>query len=90
MVESRVRKRYELIEWVLDERQRRLLAAAETQVLGHGGITAVSKATGISRPSIHAGIKELSTRTQQEDLAGFHDTDPVHFKSLTPFPLKSF
>lgn len=68
MDESRVRKRYELIEWVLDERQRRLLAAAEAQVLGHGGITAVSNATGISRPSIHAGIKELSARTQQEDL----------------------
>jgi transposase len=43
----------------LNERQRRLWAASEAKSLGRGGITAVSRATGISRPTITKGIKEL-------------------------------
>lgn len=57
-------KRFDLIEWALDERLRRLLAAAEAQVLGHGGITAVASATGVSRRAIHAGLKELAERPE--------------------------
>jgi hypothetical protein len=45
----------------LDERQRRLLAAAEARSLGYGGITRVSKASGISRPTIQAALKQLDT-----------------------------
>jgi hypothetical protein len=56
---SQIAQRHKLIEWVLDERLRRLFAAAEAKVLGHGGITAVSEATGVSRRAIHAGLKEL-------------------------------
>ena len=41
--------RYKALEESLDERSRRLKAAAESQVLGRGGISAASKATGISR-----------------------------------------
>ncbi len=44
----------------LNERQRRLAAAAEAQALGHGGITAVAQATGISRRTIGLGLKELA------------------------------
>jgi hypothetical protein len=55
-------KRFDLIGWALDERLRRLLAAAEAQVLGRGGITAVAAATGVSRRAIHAGLKELVER----------------------------
>ncbi|MGW3045823.1 ISAzo13 family transposase, partial [Kitasatospora sp. NPDC001159] len=32
----------------LDERQRRLLMAAEARLLGHGGIRAVARAAGVS------------------------------------------
>jgi hypothetical protein len=42
--------RYEALKTLLDERSRRLLAAAESQAVGKGGISVVSKATGISRP----------------------------------------
>jgi hypothetical protein len=35
-------KRFELIEWALDERLRRFLAAAEAKVLGRGGVAAVA------------------------------------------------
>jgi transposase len=36
-----------------------LVAAAESQAIGRGGISSVSKATGISRPVIRQGIAEL-------------------------------
>ena len=44
----------------LNERQRRLVAAADSQQLGRGGISAVSRATGLSRPTIHKGVRELN------------------------------
>jgi hypothetical protein len=62
MENMKIAQRYELIKWALDERLRRLVAAAEASVLGHGGITAVSEATGVSRRAIHAGIKELESK----------------------------
>ncbi len=43
----------------MDERVRRLLAAAESQAAGKGGISAVARATGISRPVIRLGLAEL-------------------------------
>src|SRR6516225_8160006 len=55
-----VRTRFRSLERVLDERSRRLLAAAESRAWGRGGISAVSQATGLSRPVIRQGLKELS------------------------------
>jgi hypothetical protein len=43
----------------LDERQRRLLAAAEARSLGYGGIRRVSRASGISHAAIQRALKEL-------------------------------
>lgn len=51
--------RYVALESVLDERQRRLYAAVEAKVLGHGGVKRVHEATGVARGSILAGLKEL-------------------------------
>jgi len=51
--------RYVALEGVLDERQRRLYAAVEAKVLGHGGVKRVHDATGVARGSILAGLKEL-------------------------------
>ena len=42
----------------LDERSRRLWAAAEAQALGYGGASWVAAATGISRSTIVRGLKE--------------------------------
>ena len=53
--------RHQALEGVLDERQRRLHAAVEAKVLGHGGVKRVSLATGVARGSILAGIKELES-----------------------------
>jgi len=43
----------------LDERQRRLVLAAEARSLGHGGISLVARASGTSRVTITAGVGEL-------------------------------
>ncbi|WP_276939596.1 ISAzo13 family transposase [Ferrimicrobium acidiphilum] len=53
--------RYKALEGFCDERQRRLFAAAEAKVLGHGGVKRVAEATGVARGSILAGIKELNS-----------------------------
>jgi hypothetical protein len=54
-----IKRRFELLAPGLDERQRRLLAASEALVVGRGGGVAVSRATGVSRRAIRAGIREL-------------------------------
>lgn len=45
----------------LDERTLRLWAAVEAQSLGHGGVSGVARATGLSRTTIHAGLKDLAS-----------------------------
>ena len=54
-----VRQRFTTLETVLDEKSRRLLAAAESKALGRGGISAVSRTTGVSRQVIRQGLREL-------------------------------
>ncbi len=54
-----IRAKFEALGPYLDERRRRLWAAAEAMVLGRGGITAVANATGLQRVTIRAGIREL-------------------------------
>lgn len=51
--------RFMALRDALDERSRRLVAAAESMVIGRGGVSAVSRATGMSRPVIRKGIAEL-------------------------------
>ena len=43
----------------LDERGRRMVAATEALQLGHGGISQVNRACGLSRVTITMGIREL-------------------------------
>jgi transposase len=54
-----VKQRFSAVRDLLDERSRRLVVAAESVALGRGGISAASRATGMSRPVIREGIKEL-------------------------------
>ncbi len=57
--EEEIKHRYERVAGELNERTRRLLAASEALAIGWGGISAVSRATGLSRQVISDGIKEL-------------------------------
>jgi hypothetical protein len=43
----------------LDERQRRLYLGSEARVLGHGGISVVAAASGVSRQTVALGVEEL-------------------------------
>ena len=56
-----IKQRFDAVRLVLDERSRRLVVAAEAKALGHGGISAVAHATGVSRPVIRQGLKELES-----------------------------
>jgi hypothetical protein len=54
-----VRRKYELLTPILTERMRRHWAASEALALPRGGPTLVAQATGLSRTTIWAGIREL-------------------------------
>ena len=54
-----LRQKFRLLFPSLDERTRRLAVAVEAQALGWGGISAVSRATGITHVTIRRGIAEL-------------------------------
>ncbi len=62
-LEQGIRQRFQLLEKHLDERARRLLAAAEAEAFGRGGVTAARRATGLSRTTITKGIRDLAKPT---------------------------
>src|SRR5467141_4184555 len=55
-----IRERFLTVAPFLDERGRRLVAAAEAFAVGYGGITAVAMATGVAPSTIGRGLKELA------------------------------
>ena len=65
--EAEIKQRYERVAQTLNERTRRLVAASEAMALGWGGITAVARATGLSRQVISQGIKELQETEPTSD-----------------------
>jgi hypothetical protein len=61
----------------LNERQRRMLVAVEAKVLGRGGVSAVSLATGVSRSTIKAGLDELALIDEQLNPPGNYTFTPT-------------
>ncbi len=53
--------KFEVLFPHLDERQRRLMMAAEARLLGHGGIRAVAQAAGVSETTVRKGVDELES-----------------------------
>ncbi len=62
---ARIRRKYRSLNPELDERRRRQWAAAEARDLGWGGVTAVARATGLSRTTITVGSCELALPAKQ-------------------------
>jgi hypothetical protein len=60
-VEETIQVKYEQLAPYLNETSKRIWAAVEALSLGHGGVTSVCRATGLSRTTIHAGINELES-----------------------------
>jgi transposase len=56
---AEVCQRFRALQPVLDEKSRRMLVAAESKAWGAGGISAISKGTGVSRQVIRQGLREL-------------------------------
>ncbi len=59
MVHEIVKNKFSLLSPFLDERSRRLWSATEALSYGYGGVSVVSRATGVSRRAITVGCKEL-------------------------------
>ena len=56
-----LRKKFERVSEVLDERGRRVWAAAEAEALGYGGQSIVAKATGLARTTLYReGLRQVS------------------------------
>jgi len=64
-VASKLRKKLSGILFLLDEKQRRLVVAAEAQALGYGGIKILSDVTGMDCKTIRRGVEELKKRKKQ-------------------------
>jgi hypothetical protein len=59
-------RKFDLLAGVLDERMRRLVAAAEAEAIGFGGVTAAARASGLSRGTVIRGMAELKIAPQPE------------------------
>ena len=62
LVAERIRRKFLCLNPVMDEQVRRQWAASEALALARGGISAVARATGLSRNTIRAGVRELKER----------------------------
>ena len=56
---AKLTTKFQAVWPLLDERTRRLMAASEAIALGHGGVSQVGRACGLSRNVIAKGIREI-------------------------------
>lgn len=54
-----IQSKYKALRLELNERGRRMWAATEANSLGHGGVAAVAKSTGLAESTIRAGRREM-------------------------------
>jgi transposase len=59
-IAQKLKQKFNATWRLLNERTRRLTAAAEAISLGYGGVTLVSRTSGLSRPTITRGIREIN------------------------------
>ena len=60
---QRLSKKFAIVMPHLNEKQRRLLLAAEAKMIGWGGVSKVAKASGISRVTVHKAVAEIENQT---------------------------
>jgi hypothetical protein len=66
--EGEIKQRFSQLGVWLDERTRRLWAAAESRAHGRGGISLVARASGVSRRAIAVGLAELQKKPDPSHL----------------------
>jgi Rhodopirellula transposase DDE domain len=90
---ERIRRKFQAMAPLLDERSRRQWAAAEAMELPYGGVTSVATATGLSRMTITTGIRELRSQVAGQTVSPsirrpgggrkyLEDTDPGLWDAL--------
>ncbi|MDP3012856.1 MAG: ISAzo13 family transposase [Candidatus Subteraquimicrobiales bacterium] len=55
-----IKEKYKSILPLLGERERRIVLAADAKSMGRGGLSKVSKLSGVSRVTLNAGMQDLS------------------------------
>lgn len=60
-----VQRKFQMLSPSMNERMLRLWTAAEAKLIGWGGVTMVSRATGIAHTTIRRGIRELDQQARQ-------------------------
>src|ERR1039457_2142784 len=73
---GRIRRKYRSLRVEMDERRRRQWAAAEARDWGWGGVTAVAAATGLSRTTLTAGMRELDLPSKERTAAALRVRQP--------------
>lgn len=73
-----IRHKFQALAPLMSERMRRLWAASESLALGRGGISVVATATGLSRNTITAGLRELRQGIEEstEEVPTEHSRHP--------------
>ena len=66
--ERLVGQKWRLLKATLDERARRLWAGAEADAIGHGGVIAVSRATGLAISTVRKGRDEVRAGARRDDV----------------------
>lgn len=91
-IEREIDRKHRALAHVLDEKARRMWAGAEARALGHGGVAAVARATGLAESTVRTGRAEVSqrgrksnsTRTRQQGggRKSIKQTDPTLMEAL--------
>jgi len=68
--EAAITLRYAALAPVLDERGRRRFAAAEARTAGRGGVSTLTRITGLARSTIDRGLQELTGTAADEAMSG--------------------
>lgn len=75
-----VRRKFRLLRPNLDERQRRLWAGSEADVLGHGGVALVAQATNLAISTVRKGRDEVRSGKKPDDLVRARRRGTGHVK----------
>jgi hypothetical protein len=66
--EKSVREKWRLLKATMNERARRLWAGAEAAAIGHGGVVAVARATGMAISTVRKGRDEARAGARPDDV----------------------
>ena len=63
-----LKEKYELLMPLLNEKETRIVLAADAKSIGRGGLSKVAKLSGISRVTLNAGLQDLTSKKENETL----------------------